>query len=430
MSEILTPPKALTEKAQKISAKQKELSDHLAAHKTDEGYKMNEEQRKRAEDLNKELNDLGKEYDSEKGIYLIESENQKRAEWLQTPVNSLPHQVEAEKGQRAPEKSLGELFTEAKEFKGLKGNGFSPMSIEVDAPNAMMGDPAQAKTLMMTSTSWAVQPPPISFALPTATRRLVVADLLPQRSISVPWASWMEETTFTNNAAITAEGDQKPESALAWTRRDAKAVKIANSIPVTTEQLEDIPGIQGVINGRLTLMVQYAEEVALLNNSSGDLIGLTQLANILTWARTSGTDSNGDTDNNVDAIFRMFTLIRATGTGSVFAEPNFVVMHPTNWQTIRLMKTTDGAYIWGAPSEQGGNRVWGVNSVATPAMTLNSALVGDSNFAQLDRYKSIMIQVGWVNNQFRENERTILAEERIILEVYKHQAFGLVTALN
>lgn len=381
----------------------------------------------KVQEMNRELAALHDEYAKAAELEELAQSNAKALGELNEPVNRLgnPHamQKNGQDGTGRMVKTLGELFVESQGFKGWQG-GNTGLTVELESPNAFMGgmQTGEAKTLMTTAGAWAVQPPPISFMQATPMRRLVVADLFPQRSISTPWASWMEETTFTNNAAITDEGAEKPESALAWTRRDAHAVKIANSIPVTTEQLEDIPGIQGVINGRLTQMVRFAEEVALLNSTNANLTGFTQLPDILTQAR--------GTDNNVDTILKLFTQIEATGTNTAFAEPNFVVMHPTNFLTVRLMKSSTGDYIWGPPSEEGGTRMWGVPVVRTPGMTVNTALVGDSSYAQIDRYKNISVSVGWVNNQFRENERTILAEERIILEVYRQQAFGLATGLN
>ena len=421
-------PKALTELAQQISAKQKELHDHLNAHKTDEGYKMNEEQRKAAEDLNRELNDLGAKYDAEKSVYTIAAENEKRAEWLKTPVNALPHQTD-EKGAAYRDiggknprlvKTLGELFTESKEFKGFLERIHEPdvkMSMEIESP--------EMKTLL-TTVGWVPQEPVPTMVVGAPRRRLVVTDLMPNVTINNPYVTWFEQTTDTNNAATTAEGAAKNESAVAWTKRSTQVVKITDSIPATTEVLEDIPQARSAINDTLVYHIRYAEEEESLNGdgtAGAHLLGLTQLPDILTQARGS--------DNNVDAIFKLFTQIRYTGTGTIYAEPSGVVLHPTNWQTIRLMKTTDGAYIWGPPSESGEERVWGKSVVVTPAITVNTALTGDfAGHAKFYRYKQIRISVGWINTQFIENEMTILAEERVAQAVDKQTAFGLATGLN
>jgi HK97 family phage major capsid protein len=86
----------------------------------------------------------------------------------------------------------------------------------------------------------------------------------------------MEETTFTNSAAETAEGGTYPESALALTERSTPVQKITTFIPVTDEQLEDVPQIQGYLNNRLPFMVRQRLDLQILtgNGTTPNLRGL------------------------------------------------------------------------------------------------------------------------------------------------------------
>ena len=121
------------------------------------------------------------------------------------------------------------------------------------------------------------------------------------------------------------------------------------------------------------------------------------------------------------------TLVRSGG----FAEPTALVIHPNDWQDIRLMRTTDGLYIWGNPSERGPESVWGLPAVITTAITENTALLGDfALYAELFRKRGVTIKVSDSHADFFTNgKQAIRADERIALVIYRAGAFCKVTGV-
>jgi hypothetical protein len=130
-------------------------------------------------------------------------------------------------------KSIHELLMQGMDAKGIKSyHGF----------RGEIGELA-VKTLLTSADASPVKQRLPSIQL-SAQEERTVADLMLSGTTQAQKISYYEETTFTNAAVETAEGDLKGESALAFTLREDNVRKIATRIPVTDEMLEDLPGFE------------------------------------------------------------------------------------------------------------------------------------------------------------------------------------------
>lgn len=377
-------------------------------------YKMTQDEANEFQARQKELGEATKKWE----VLREGDEGFKKAKeqlrLMNEPNRKVPFQAAGTDGAAAEPmtKSIGELFTEHENYKSA--NKESRQSFEVRL------DEAEVKTTLTTSAGFAPRAPRIPRVVESAQRRPTVADLIPQTTTTDMSILFMEETTFTNNAAFVTENNAKPESALAWTERTENEQVLATFIPVTNQQLMAVPQMQSLINNRLTFMLQLAEDSALLTGSgvAPQITGFLNKAGIQTQAKGA--------DPGPDAIYKTFTKIRFTG----FAEPSGVVFHPTDWQNIRLLRTADGIYIWGNPSEAGPERIWGKSVIITPAETLGTALSGDFQlYSEIFRRMGIRIEVGLVNDDLIKNKKTVLVEEMLALVIYRAAAFATTTGL-
>lgn len=362
-------------------------------------------------DRNKELNVLNDSYEKAR-LAEIQTRNVEESRRLQSIERSLtPPEMRGAKA--AQNRRLSDMVLESTEFKGrsVSRNRFS-----VEFPNV------DVKTLMETSNGFAAPNDRTNKIVLSAQRRPVVSDLIPTDATANSVIKWMAETVFSNSSAATvAEAGLKPEGAIKFTETQATVEKIAVWLPVTEEQLDDIPGLRNVIDNRLMLMLQLEEEDQLLNGngSTPNLRGLLNATGIQSQAKGA--------DSTPDAIYKAFTLVRHTG----FAEPSGVVMHPNDWQTVRLLTTTDGLYIFGGPADEVDARIWGKPVIVTTAETENTALVGDFvMYSHISRKSGIRIDVSDSHDTyFIYNKLAIRAEMRESLEIYRGSAFCKVTGV-
>ena len=69
-----------------------------------------------------------------------------------------------------------------------------------------------------------------------------------------------------------------------------------------------------------------------------------------------------------------------------------------DWQAVRLDRTSDGVYIWGAPSDTGADRMWGLPVVQSDNDSAGTGYVGSFQPAwiTLAERAGVQVEVGFV----------------------------------
>jgi HK97 family phage major capsid protein len=416
---------SLTDVREELAAKRRDLHNlfqeagpDLDMSKVTSIYGTSEEKAAEIRSRNDALTALGQEHDRLALLDMIAKQNEVEHKRLNEAGSSLAlgggdGGAGKATGQLQP-RHLRELIAGNKGYKAFRDG--TQRSVTIDIPAA------DVKTLITLST--VNRPNERRDLVSMALEQRTVGDLMLEGTTDANTLEYYEETTFTNNAATVAEGGTKPESALGFTLRQESVRKIAHFIPATKEALDDVAFLESTIRGRLAFGVMRAEEAQLLSGDGNapNIRGLLNRTGIQTQAKGA--------DPTPDAIYKAMQLIRGSA-GAGFAEPTAVVLHPNDWTDIKLLRTVDGIYIWGNPSDEGPDRIWGLPVRQTTAMSQNTALVGAFRpHAEVIRREGIQITLSTEHSTFFvENKVAILAEERLALAVYRASAFATVTGI-
>lgn len=252
-----------------------------------------------------------------------------------------------------------------------------------------------------------------------------VLSLIPTFATSAPSVTWYS-TTGTSAAAAVAEGGTKPTSTIAYTANVGTVTKLAHVVEVTDETLADFAGFLGVLQQDMSDGLYKAENAELLTatvTGAHKFAGLLNTTGILVGTAVPGTPAQND---RLDAIGAAMDALRI---GSSFTEPDGIIMHPTDWGTIKRNKDSQNRYLLSDPGTATDPRIWGVPVVLSTQMTQGTVLIGD--FANsVAAYVRDGIRVETANQgttQFTTNTTLVRAEERLLLTVPRPSGLIKVT---
>ncbi len=335
-------------------------------------------------------------------------------------------------------KSIGEAFVEFDGYKRIQ----DPSNRAGQWTSGALEVPFQTKGTLLegtgapgSGTGGGLVPSPqvVPGVVDTLFQRNVFANLLGSGQVdpSTNTVRYTVEGTATSGAAGVAEGAAKPESTLGLSTKDESLKKLATFLPVSEETLEDGAQVQSYINGRLSLFLANLEDQQLIRGGGGnDLQGIIGRSGVNIYG--GGTAAG----NKAEQIFKAINGVR----GSAFTEPEWVVLNPSDYLDLRLLKDANNQYFGGgpwmgqygvggqvAPNTQvmgGPESLWGKPLYVTANIGAGTALAGNSQDAIVWRKGGIRVDASNSHQDyFQKNLVAIRAEERLALAVYRPASF-------
>jgi HK97 family phage major capsid protein len=233
---------------------------------------------------------------------------------------------------------------------------------------------------------------------------------------------YVRENVFTNAAAETAEGGDKPESSVTTTLVTQPVATVAHWIKISRQLASDNAALAAYINTRMVYGVNLRVENQIINGNgtAPNMRGFTNAGNFTAHGYTAaGLTGLGLLNNRFDLIGKML------GDCQVADYPaDAIVLNPADWWTMRLAKDSQGRYILGDPGSVVPPSLFGVPVVASNAMTADTVMVASlAQAATFYNREGVMLDMSESDaDNFTKNLVTIRAERRCMLAVERPAA--------
>ena len=237
---------------------------------------------------------------------------------------------------------------------------------------------------------------------------------------------WWEQLAVTNNASMVAEGGASTtKSDLTWTRKTLDDKILHDWIKVSKDRLKDVDFVAGELNTLINRNMRLLENSQLLTGtgSGNNIKGMTGYAQSFAVPKTKVVNANLN-----DLIGKIKTQIRKDSLDGFM--PNFYASNSELIDKIRFAKDEFGQYIFPAWAQGAPVTMQGLMSVENNLIDDNTLLVADSTLAVLYEWDSLMIEIGYINDDFTKGMVTINARMRENLRIKDNDVKGFVYVNN
>lgn len=240
-------------------------------------------------------------------------------------------------------------------------------------------------------------------------------------------ASHTNGASFVGEAtATTGSSGLKSESSLVFDGDEAPVREIATWVPISDNIADDLPGLESLIQNRLLDFLSQDEDDALLNGDgvAPNLKGIYNTSGIQvadnTYFGANPVNDAGMSNEDYNRLLAAMELVRLNG----YATADFVIISPVAKQYLLTATNAQRDYYGGGPFVTGRvPLIWGVPIIESDKTDDDIALVGDGRMAEVRDRQQGTIDIGWIDDQFVRDMKTIRAKERLAFPVYRPAAF-------
>ncbi len=311
--------------------------------------------------------------------------------------------------------SLGQAVIESEAFKSLAGTSTQRGQVRIESDRVAL----ETKNITTaTGSGGALLAPdfrPDVVALPY--RRLAIRDLVAPGETAANAVTYPVMASRTNNAAMVAEGNLKPQSDLGFNLVTAPTRTLAHFFVGSRQMLDDAPALRSLIDTEARYGLRLQEDAQMLygDGQGQDLLGIMPQAQ----AFTPPWKSAGDTA--IDVLIQAIAQVEAADY-----ECDGLVLNMVDWLQMTAIKDGQGRYLSAGPfGPAESRRLWDLPVAGTNQMPRGSFLVGGfKTGAQIFDRMAIEVMISTEHADFFvRNLIALRAEERLAFTVQRPGAF-------
>ena len=319
---------------------------------------------------------------------------------------------------KAEVKTVGAQFTEAAGFKAFAEG--SAQKARVDLKEIEAEAKADAVDPITTPTGGVVQAYRRPGVLAGAFRPLTIEGLFPTINIATNAFEYVQENEakLVNGAAFVAEAAQKPFGSTDFELKTGTIRTIAHLARVSKQLLADAPALAAYINQRMVYGVDLTVEDQLVtgDGTGQNLSGILHEGNYTDHGATKA-DLGGASATLFDLI-----LFAKSKVEQAFYRPNVILLNPSDWTALQMVKDNSGDYYLGHPASVAPKYLWGLPIWTTPAITKGKFLVGDFTQAA-----TLWTRQGMTVEAFEQDQDNV-QKNLVTLRAERRLGFGIERA--
>jgi len=244
---------------------------------------------------------------------------------------------------------------------------------------------------------------------------------------------WVEQANIEETTGTTPENELKNDMHWEYVVKSERAKCLTVTTVVSTRMLRSVRQMQARINSQLSRSLdnELDQQILFGDDLNENFNGIFTQSSAFASGTFAGTIPNA---NNYDVLRVAINQCNIGSSGTINAVgepagffPTVIAVNHSAMAEMDLSKGSDGHYVLPPFVSADGTIIKGVPVIGSNHIGADQFLVMEGPLVEFWMEQEVMIEVGLVNDQFKRNLRTILAELCGLVAIPENYFNGIIT---